>query len=589
MPSITRHLSDLFGSAFAGLGLDPALGTVVASQRPELGQFQCNGALAAAKAAGRNPRELAEEVAAVVSGDPTVAAVSIAGPGFINVDVTDDHLAAVLGAKVGDDRLGLEMPAEPVRYVVDYGGPNVAKELHVGHLRPAIIGESVKRLIAFAGHEAIGDVHLGDWGTPMGQIIALLAERRPELPYFDPDQTGPFPAESPVTVDDLEELYPQASARAKEDAAFAEAARAATVALQDGRPGYRALWQHFRDVSVASMEAIYDDLDVHFELWYGESSVHDRIAPMIERIRAKGVIVESDGALIIDVAEPGDTKEIPPLLLVKRDGGYLYGTTDLATIEERVDDLGAGSLVYVVDARQSLHFEQVFRAARKAGIAPPGVTMEHDPFGTVNGPDGKPMRTRDGNLPRLRGLIDDAVTRAEQRLEENDLATGYDAAERAEIARAVGIAALKYGDLSNHRTSDYIFDLDRFVAFEGKTGPYMLYGAVRIRSILRNAVERGLATGTILPPTVDAERALMLRLTRFEDVIARALEFRAPNHLAEYSYEVATDFNRFYEVCHILNEPDPPRQASWLGLVDLTLATLRTLLDLLAIEAPERM
>jgi arginyl-tRNA synthetase len=337
------------------------------------------------------------------------------------------------------------------------------------------------------------------------------------------------------------------------------------------------------------MEAIYDDLDVHFELWYGESSVHDRIAPMIERIRATGVIVESDGALIIDVAEPGDTKEIPPLLLVKRDGGYLYGTTDLATIEERVDDLGAGSLVYVVDARQSLHFEQVFRAARKAGIAPPGVTMEHDPFGTVNGPDGKPMRTRDGNLPRLRGLIDDAVTRAEQRLEENDLATGYDAAERAEIARAVGIAALKYGDLSNHRTSDYIFDLDRFVAFEGKTGPYMLYGAVRIRSILRNAVERGLAAGTILPPTVDAERALMLRLTRFEDVIARALEFRAPNHLAEYSYEVATDFNRFYEVCHILNEPDPARQASWLGLVDLTLATLRTLLDLLAIEAPERM
>ena len=589
MASITRHLSDLFGSAFAGLGLDPALGTVVASQRPELGQFQCNGALAAAKAAGRNPRELAEEIAAVVAGDPAVASVSIAGPGFINVDVTDEHLAAVLGAKVGDDRLGLEMPAEPVRYVVDYGGPNVAKELHVGHLRPAIIGESVKRLIAFAGHEAIGDVHLGDWGTPMGQIIALLAERRPELPYVDPDQEGLFPTESPVTVDDLEELYPQASARAKEDAAFAEAARAATVALQDGRPGYRALWQHFRDVSVASMQAIYDDLDVHFELWNGEASVHDRIAPMIERIRDAGVIVESDGALIIDVAEPGDTKEIPPLLLVKRDGGYLYGTTDLATIEERVDDLGAESMIYVVDARQSLHFEQVFRAARKAGIAPPGVTMEHDPFGTVNGPDGKPMRTRDGNLPRLRGLIDDAIARAAQRLEENDLVTGYDAAERAEIARVVGIAALKYGDLSNHRTSDYIFDLDRFVSFEGKTGPYMLYGAVRIRSILRHAAERGLASGTILAPTVDAERALMLRLTRFEDVIARALEFRAPNHLAEYAYEVATDFNRFYEVCHILNEPDPARQASWLGLVDLTLATLRKLLDLLAIEAPERM
>ncbi len=589
MASLTRQLSDVVGSAFAESGLDPALGVVVVSQRPELGQFQCNGALAAAKAAGRNPRELADEIAARVQSHPTVRSVSVAGPGFVNVDVTDAALADLVAAMTGDARLGIAAPDVPLKVIVDYGGPNVAKELHVGHLRPAIIGESIKRLVAFVGHEAVGDVHLGDWGTPMGQIIALLAERNPDLPYFDDGATGPYPDTSPVTAADLEEIYPIASARAKGDPEFAEAARRATVALQDGRPGYRALWEHFRNVSIDSMRTIYDDLDVHFELWNGEASVHERIDAMITRVRASGALVESDGALIIEVAQPEDTKEIPPLLLVKRDGGFLYGTTDLATIEERVDDLGADVVLYVVDARQSLHFEQVFRAARITGIAPERITLEHDPFGTVNGPDGRPLKTRDGNLPRLRSLIDDAIVRAATRLDENDLARGYDDAERTAIARIVGIAALKYGDLSNHRTSDYIFDLDRFVSFEGKTGPYLLYGAVRIQSILRNARERGLAPGPLQPPAVDAERGLMLRLARFEDVIDRALELRAPNHLAEYAYELATDFNRFYEACHILNESDPVRQASWLGLVELTLTALRTLLDILAIQVPERM
>ncbi len=589
MPSLTTRLSSILGDAFTALGLDAGFGDVVVSSRPELAPFQCNGALGAAKAAGRNPRELAEAVVAAVDPAGIIAAMSVAGPGFINVDVSADHLAVAVGEMRYAPHLGVAQPLEGRRVIVDYGGPNVAKTLHVGHLRPAIIGESVKRTLRYAGADAVGDVHLGDWGTSMGQVIALLEQQRPELPYFDAGATGPFPDESPVTVADLERLYPEAAARYKVDADFAAEARLATVKLQEGRPGYRALWQHFRDVSVDDMKVLFGDLNVSFELWYGESSVHDRIAAMIERIRREGVLQESDGALIVDVAEPGDTKEIPPLLLVKSDGGYLYSTTDLATVEERVDDLGADAVFYVVDARQALHFEQVFRAARKSGIAHEAVILEHDPFGTVNGPDGKPLRTRDGDLPGLRTLIDAAVDRATARLAENDLATEYPEAERQAIAKTVGIAALKYGDLQNHRTSDYVFDLDRFVSFEGKTGPYLLYSAVRIQSILRNASARGVTPGDVLPPIHTAERGLMLRIARFPDVLARSVEFRSPNHIAEYAYEVATDFNRFYEACHILNEPDPARQASWLALVALALRLLRTLLDLLAIDVPERM
>ncbi len=337
------------------------------------------------------------------------------------------------------------------------------------------------------------------------------------------------------------------------------------------------------------MRQVYDILDVDFEVWYGEAQVQARIPAMMERIEAAGVLTESQGAQVIDVAEPDDTAPMPPLLLVRSDGGYLYATTDVATIEERVDDLGAEAILYVVDARQSLHFEQVFRAVRRAGIAGPDVLLEHDPFGTVNGKDGKPMKTRDGGLPALQALIDDAVARATARLDENDLASGYPPDERRRIAAMVGVAALKYGDLSNHRTSDYIFDLDRFVSFEGKTGPYLLYGAVRIRSILRNAAEQEILSGPLVPPTEPAERRLMLRLARLEDVVERATSLRAPNHLAEYAYEVATDFNRFYEACHILSEPDPARQASWLALVQTTLRVLELLLDLLGIPVPERM
>jgi len=586
--TLIDKLTAIFADAFVSLDLDASFGAVAVSQRPELAQFQCNGALPAAKSAGKPPRDLASDVLNAISDRSMFASLEIAGPGFINISLTDEALAGEVQEIGGSERLGVPL-VEPRRIVVDYGGPNVAKELHVGHLRPAVIGESFKRLLRFVGNDVVGDVHLGDWGVPMGQLIAEMQDRDPGLPYFDADRTDGYPDASPVSVEDLNEMYPAAAAKAKADPEFAARAAEATRQLQVGRAGYRALWQHFRDVSIAALREVYEELGVDFDLWYGESTIADRLEPMVNRLRDRGDAVVSDGALIIDVARPDDTAEIPPLMLVKSDGATLYTSWDLATVEDRVEGLGANEMVYIVDSRQALHFEQVFRAARLTGIAPEDVVLDHSGNGTVNGPDGKPLKTRDGDLPLLRDLIADAIARAAQRLDENDLAAGYDDDERAEIARRVGIAALKYGDLKNHRSSDYMFDLERFVSFEGKTGPYLLYGAVRIKSVLRNAAKLELAPGPILPPTVDAERNLMLQLTRLPQVIARAIEFRAPNHLAEHAYELVSAFSSFYEACHILREDDPDRQASWLSLVDITLRQVELILSLLAIEVPERM
>ena len=586
--SLLSDLTVFFGDAFESVGLDREFGEVAVSQRPELSQFQCNGGLAAAKTAGKAPRDIAVSVIEALGDRAELASVTVEGPGFINILLADEFLASHVAAAAADSRLGVPR-ADTRKIVVDYGGPNVAKELHVGHLRPAVIGESVKRLLRFVGHDVIGDVHLGDWGIPMGQLICELEDRQPELPYFDRLVTGSYPDESPVTVEDLQAMYPEAVARARDDMVFAERSRRAVVELHESRRGYQALWQHFRDVSVDAIKEVYDDLDVGFDLWYGESTINNRVEAMVDRLVESGVAHESEGALVIDVARPGDKKEIPPFLLVKSDGATLYTTWDLATIEDRVEALGAEEIIYVVDVRQSLHFEQVFRAARRGEIAGADVLLEHAGNGTVNGPDGKPFKTREGGLLRLRDLISRVVERAGSRLDENDLASGYPDEERVVIARAVAMAALKFGDLRNHRTSNYIFDIDRFTAFEGKTGPYLLYGAVRIKSILRNAEERDLASGPIVAPSREAERNLMLQLVRLPEVVDRAAHFRAPNHLAEYVYDLVTDFNRFYEVCHILRETDPALQASWLGLVELTLRQLMLLLDLLGIDVPERM
>lgn len=591
--SLRTTLTELFSAAFAAEGVSATFGEVVVSQRPELADFQCNGALAAAKEAGRLPREIAEAVVDRVDAPGIVADLSIAGPGFINITVAPGALASAIDAMAADERLAIPTVPEPMTVVVDYGGPNMSKALHVGHLRAAVIGESIKRLFRFLGHTTIGDIHLGDWGMPIGQLIVELEDRQGDLPYFDPEYDttvdGPYPSDSPVTLDDLSDMYPVITARCAQDPVVAERARAATFDLQNGRVGYLALWQHFHDVSVAEQKKDFADLDVEFDVWYGESTVNDRLEPLVAGLLDDGVARESEGAVIVDVAEDSDKKELPPLLLTRSDGSYLYSTTDLATVEMRITDMGANAMLYVVDARQGLHFEQVFRAARRAGMAGDDTVLEHIGFGTVNDTHGKPFKTREGGVLRLGDLIDLVTTAASDRLEAAQFAQGYPAEERDEIARKVGLAALKFGDLSNHRTSNYVFDLDRFASFEGKTGPYLQYSAVRIKSVLRKAGELGLEPGVVIDPTVEQERNLMLRLIRLPHVLERAADLRAPNVVAEYAYDVATDFSRFYEHCHILTEEDEARQASWLTLVETTLRTLTLLLDLLGIEIPERM
>lgn len=586
--SLQKHLSELVGAAFVSLGLSAEFGEVVPSQRPELAQFQCNGAMAAAKQAGMVPREIAEGVADYLENESEIASCSVAGPGFINITLTDNTLSNWAEQTRQDPNLGFESREAPRTVVVDYAGPNVAKAMHVGHIRATIIGDSIARLLDFAGEKVIRDPHFGDWGFQMGLVIAAIEQERPDLPYFD-ESAVEFPSTPPVTLEDLQRIYPEAAARAAEDKDFQALARETTVALQQGHPGYLALWQQMKAVSEDSQRADFAALGVNFDLWYGESDVRDRLSPLVERLRSTEFAEESDGALIVKVDEADDNREYPPLILESSAGGYLYSTFDLATVEMRVHDLDADLMLYVVDRRQADHFTQVFRVARKTGIAPESVAMEHIGFGTMNGPDGKPFRTREGGVVRLGDLIAMIITAARQRLDEAHLAEEYPEEERQQIATQVGVAALKYGDLVNNRSSDYVFDLDRFSSFEGKTGPYLQYAAVRIKSILRRAAEQGIVAGSILAPEVDVERELLLELTQFPEVVARSIELRAPNHIAEYSHTVAVRFNRFYDVCHILSEVDPNRQASLLSIASWALATLERLLDLLGIQVPDRM
>lgn len=584
-PSLLADLTAAVGAAFAAEGLDPALGRVQVSDRPDLAQFQSNGALAAAKAAKANPRALAEKIAARLAADPRFAKVEIAGPGFLNFVLADGVLDAALAAP---DAVFAPAPvADRGRVVVDFGGPNVAKAMHVGHLRSSIIGDALQRHLKFAGFAAVGDVHLGDWGKPMGMLITELQARRPDLPYFDAAFAGPYPAESPVTMDNLEELYPVAAAACKADPARDEAARAATMELQQGRPGYRALWRHFIDVSIAGVQREFASLGVTFDLWKGEADVDPLIAPMLEDLKARGIAELDDGALIVRVAKADDKKESPPLILVKRDGGVLYETTDVATIVDRVKSLDPDLILYVVDQRQHEHFEKVFRAAIRAGYAG-RATLEHVGFGTMNGPDGKPFKTRAGGVLKLYDLIAMAKAEAEKRLVEHGIGADYPAEERAEIARQVGLAAIKFADLSNYRLTNYIFDLERFTKFEGKTGPYLQYAAVRVKSLLRKAADEGAASGAVAIRAAE-ERDLALALLRFPDALEETIRLRAPNVMCDYAFALAQRFSSFYAAHHILSEPDAVLRASRLALAGLTLRALETALGLLGLEIPDRM
>lgn len=592
MTPLKQQLTDIVSAAFAAAGYDASYGEVAVSQRKDLGDFQCNGALPAAKPYKKAPRQIAEDVVNQLQDNPVFAEVSLAGPGFINLKLADNFIAEQVKAMAADvdGRVGVDKAAVPQMIVVDYGGANVAKSLHVGHLRAAIIGESIKRLSKFMGHEVLGDVHLGDWGLQIGQVITEIRHRYPDLSYFDANFSGPYPKESPITIEQLEEIYPVASGKSKVDAAFKAEAQAATSDLQNGRPGYVALWRHLVNVSIDDLKRNYDKLDVHFDLWLGESDVQDLIPGMVQQLLEDGYAVESDGALVIPIEEEEDKKELPPLMLVKSNESVGYATTDLATILQRVRDYDPDAVLYVVDGRQQFHFKQVFRAAYKSGIANPDkVSLEHNYFGTINGPDGKPFKTRAGGVMRLEDLITMVVEKAYERMAEIDAAAEYPETERAEIARQVGIAALKFADLMNHRTGDYVFDLDRFSSFEGRTGPYLLYAAVRTQSILRKAAEQGLTAGEIIAAASEEERALHLKLLELPDALELAFNTRAPNHLCEYAYTLSTEFNRFYRQHHILNEENSVQQASWLGLSQLTVDTLVLVLDLLGISVPERM
>lgn len=589
MGALADKLTVVIADAFESAGYDRSFGEVRVSDRPDLCQFQCNGALAAARQYRSIPRRIAQDVVDAIDAPGAVRELSLAGPGFINIVLADEYIARHVQEVHDDDRLGCEAAALPMRIMVDYGGPNVAKPLHVGHLRAAIIGESIVRICRFVGHEVIGDVHLGDWGLQMGLIIAALSETRPDLPYFDEALTGPYPEDSPVDIADLEDIYPKAAEREKRDPAFAETARQATVDLQAGRPGYRALWQHFRDVSVDDLRQSYEQLNIRFDLWLGESDTQDRVHGLIARLKEEGYARESRGALVVEVGEPGDREEIPPLMLEKTDGAVLYGTTDLATIDQRVEQFSPDCILYVVDNRQQQHFKQVFKASYKTGVAPASTRLEHDGFGTMNGKDGKPFKTREGGIMKLKDLIELVTGHARARIETIESVREYDEDEKETISRMVGVAALKYADLMNHRTKDYVFDLERFSSFEGRTGPYILYAAVRIKSVLRRAGDRGLQPGGIMAPYSEPERDLDLKLSELPAVIVLAFETRAPNHLCEYAFQLATAYNRFYHTHHILSEEDGDRRASWLAVSGVTLRALERVLDLLGIEVPRRM
>lgn len=587
MMSLLAELSALAGKAFAEEGFDTAFGATRVSDRPDLAQFQCNGALAAAKLARTAPRAVAERVAARLRADGIFAKVAIAGPGFLNFDVADDALVFRTAGMADDPRLGAPETGLNKRLVVDFGGPNVAKPMHVGHLRATIIGDCLQRLFRANAWDVLSDVHLGDWGLPMGQLIVEIGRRGIAPIYFDPAYTGPYPEESPVTMDELEELYPAASAASKADPARLDEARRATAELQAGRPGYRALWRHFFEVSEEGLQREFASLGVKFDLWKGEADVDALIPPMIEDLKARALAVESAGALIVPVSEPDDKKEVPPAMLLKSDGAVLYATTDLATIIDRVRAHDPDLVLYVVDQRQHLHFEQVFRAARKAHLNGKAL-LEHVGYGTVNGPDGKPFKTRAGGVMKLYDLIAMATREAEARLAEQGLAGEYPAEERADIARIVGIAAIKFADLANFRTSDYVFDLARFTRFEGRTGPYLQYAAVRIQSILRKADDEGFARAGPLIRSAE-ERRLLLLLLGLPGAMSVAETRRAPNVLCDYVFSLAQEFSRFYTAHHILSETDAELRAARLGLCSLTLRVLVKVLDLLGIEVPKRM
>ena len=595
MKKILDLITDEVTKAFTECGYDAKYAKVTLSNRPDLCEYQCNGAMAAAKEYKKAPFMIADEVVEKLAANPIFAMAESVKPGFLNLKIDEAYLADYVAKMQEDDgRFGCEKTEAPKTIMIDYGGPNVAKPLHVGHLRSAIIGESVKRIGKFMGHNVIGDVHLGDWGLQMGLIITELKLRRPELVYFDDAYTGEYPEEAPFTISELEEIYPTASKKSKEDEAYKEAAMQATFELQHGKRGYQALLKHILNVSVTDLKRNYANLNVSFELWKGESDAQPYIPDMVQKMKDDGFAYISDGALVVDVKEETDTKEIPPCMILKSDGASLYNTTDLATMVWRMKDYNPDELIYVVDKRQELYFTQVFRCARKTGIVKPETELKFLGFGTMNGKDGRPFKTRDGGVMRLEHLISGINEEMLAKIQENQKTKenlGISTEEAENTAKMVALAAIKYGDLSNQASKDYIFDIDRFTSFEGNTGPYILYTIVRIKSILNKyhglgKDESGVA---IEAAHSKSEKDLMLELSKFNAVMESAFEETAPHKICSYIYDLANAFNSFYHGTKIMSEENEAVQKSYIRLLELTKSVLETCIDVLGFSAPERM
>ncbi len=587
MKTLLGLISAEMENVFEAAGYDKKYGKATLSNRPDLCEFQCNGAMASAKEYKKAPIMIANDVAAKLAESKMFSKVDAVAPGFLNLSVSDEFLMEFVNEMKASDKFGLEA-SDNKKIIVDYGGPNVAKPLHVGHLRAAIIGESVKRICKYMGNDVIGDIHLGDWGLQMGLIITELKKRNPDLPYFDESFDGEYPKEAPFTISELEEIYPTASAKSKEDDEYKKEALEATYQLQVGNKGYRAIWDHIMRISVADLKKNYENLNVHFEWWKGESSVQDIIGPMVEKMKADGFAYESEGALVVDVKEETDTKEVPPCMIVKSDGASLYTTTDLATLVDRKATFDPENVIYVVDKRQEMHFLQVFRTAKKTGIMDESAKLDFLGFGTMNGKDGKPFKTREGGVMRLENLISDINEEMLKKIMENH---EVDPEEAKKTAKIIGLAAIKYGDLSNQATKDYIFDVDKFTSFEGNTGPYILYTIVRIKSILNKYAELGKSIDDlkINSPANATDKALMLDITKYHDVMKTAYDELAPHKICAYIYDVANSFNRFYHENKIMGEEDEAKQQGWIALLVLTKEILENCIDLLGFSAPERM
>ena len=588
MEKLLDRITAAVSEAFVNCGYEAEYGTVTISNRPDLCEYQCNGAMAGAKKYHCAPIQIANKVAESLKEQELFSEVNAVNPGFLNLKLAPAYVQEYLQAMADDERLGCDRTENPKTIIIDYGGPNVAKPLHVGHLRSAIIGESVKRLGRFVGHNVTGDIHLGDWGLQMGLIITELKERKPDLVYFDENYTGEYPTEAPFTISELEEIYPAASARSKEDEAYKEQAMHATYLVQHGHRGYQAILQHILNVSVTDLKRNYANLNVEFDLWKGESDAQPYIPDMVEKLKKEGFAYESEGALVVDVKEDTDTKEVPPCMILKSDGASLYTTTDLATLVERRKLFDPDEVIYVVDKRQEMHFIQVFRCAKKTGLVKPETDLEFLGFGTMNGKDGKPFKTREGGVMRLEYLISDINEKMYQKIAENPEISEEEARE---TARKIGLSAIKYGDLSNQASKDYVFDIDRFTSFEGNTGPYILYTIVRIKSILNKYQAQGgdLTKGRIPAAENDSQKALELVLARFNGALENAFDELAPHKVCAYIYELANAFNKFYHETKILGEEDEEKRAGLVAVLQLTKRVLETCIDVLGFEAPERM